>query len=126
MKDATPTTAQARQDRRTPYATEGLAMPGWWLHQWLDTTTRIARVQLAWLDVMAELTRHEADFLKVAARNGERLSRCAWDEATRTDPTILTQCYHKAATEMADAALIKLTKVSELSHDFREQIWDEI
>ncbi|WP_129138406.1 hypothetical protein [Modicisalibacter coralii] len=104
----------------------GDSLPSWWMQQWLESTAPITRMQLAWLQTMSEAMQHEAEFLKVVATSSEKLARCAWDPEALRDPSALSSCYQQAASEVANAAARRFSKVSELSHDLRERIWDEI
>ncbi|MDW5375613.1 hypothetical protein R6258_01650 [Halomonas sp. HP20-15] len=100
--------------------------PYWWLQQWLDTQSRLLRLQLAWLDASADFAHQEAEFIKLTVQASERLSRCGFPGVNDQSPEQLMHCYHRTVNEISEAAYARLRRVSELSHDFREQIWDEI
>lgn len=102
------------------------AMTAWWLHQWLETMAPVARLQMVWLETLGDAMRHEAEFLSALAASGDRLSRCAWNQDLLRDPSTLASCYHGMAGEMTEATLKRMVKVTELSRDFRERIWDEL
>lgn len=101
-------------------------LPYWWLQQCLDAQSRLLRLQLVWLDVTSELVHHEAEFIKLTVQAGERLARCDLSEKNTQGSERLMHCYNRAVNEINDAAFARLRRISELSHDFREQIWDEI
>jgi len=104
---------------------DSASLTTWWMQQWLETSTPLARMQLVWLQALGEAMQHEAEFLKVVASSGEKVSRCLCNQETPT-PAELSSCYQEAALNVADAAMQRFHKVSELSHDLRERIWDEL
>ena len=115
--------ADSRTRKRPAMAAleDNASLTTWWLQQWMETSTPLARMQLAWLQALGEAMQHEAEFLKVVATSGEKVSRCLCNQDTPT-PAELSSCYQEAAMDVADAAMQRFHKVSELSHDLRERI----
>lgn len=103
----------------------GEAMLAWWSQQWLQGATPLARLQLAWMESLAEAMQFEAQYLRALAESGERLAGCHTGEAA-ADPEALQQCYRRLLEDVTDAHLKRLHKVAELSQDFRARVWEEI
>ncbi len=110
-----------------PAASSGpYPLAAWWMHQWLANTAPLIKFQVAYLETLSDAMQHEAEFIKVLAESGDKLARCAQQPDVHQGPSGLAACYQDVAGSMADATLRRFTKVSELSHDFRERIWDEL
>ncbi|WP_136067621.1 hypothetical protein [Modicisalibacter radicis] len=121
-----PLTVLFGDDDQTPPPFQATSLPYWWLRQCLDAQSRLLRLQLVWLDVATEIAQHEVEFIRLTAQAGERMTRCGFNEKSSKSAEQLMHCYNRAVTEINDAAFARLRRISELSHDFREQIWDEI
>ncbi|MBB3330569.1 glucosamine 6-phosphate synthetase-like amidotransferase/phosphosugar isomerase protein [Halomonas campaniensis] len=97
----------------------------WWQQQWMKGGNPMARMQLAWMESMAEAMQFEAQFLKAIAESGERLSKC-FDGEGPTSPEELQECYQKLVQEVSDAQMKRMEHATQLTHDFRKRIWEEI
>ncbi len=97
----------------------------WWQQQWLKGGNPMARMQVAWMESMAEAMKFEAEFLKAIAESGEQLAKC-FDEDGPSNQEELQECYQKLVTSVTDAQKKRMEQSAQLSHDFRAKIWEEI
>lgn len=97
----------------------------WWQQQWTKGVNPMARTQLAWMESLAEVLQFEAEFLKAIAESGERVARC-FDGPQPTTPEEVRACYEKLMKEVSEAQMKRLEQASQLSHDFRKRVWEEI
>lgn len=95
----------------------------WWLHHWMDGSTPMARLQMAWMASAGEAVQAELEFLGACADMQQRWAHCLNREA---DPQALGECYQGLVQEMADAQFKRLHRVSQLPDDFRQQVWEEL
>lgn len=118
-----------------PEGALGVSQPmvDWWLHHYLDSATPVARMQLAWMESLGDAMQLEAEFLSACAASGEKMARCLTDGQTLKDPAAIGEFYRDIVSDVADAHMSRLhahmsslKKVSELSQEFREQLWEEI
>lgn len=98
----------------------------WWMHQWLATMLPFAKAQLSCWEAFGNLMQHEAEFFRTMATSSEQLARCTWDPDMLRDPTAMTSCYQAIAGDMTEATMKRMLRVTELSRDFRECLWDEL
>lgn len=101
-------------------------MMEWWQAQWHKNTAPMARVQLAWMESIAEAMQFEAQFLKAIAESNQRLAGCFQGEDASCTPEEFRASYQQHIQDVTDAHMERLQKATELSMDFRKQIWDEI
>lgn len=100
--------------------------PLWWFQPWLESVDSAVKFQQIWLSTMSDLMQHESEFLTTLMESSSKLAQCAWRFETMKDPSAFASCYHSVANDMAEATLKRMHRVSEMSDDFREQLWDEI
>ncbi|MFC3285403.1 hypothetical protein [Litchfieldella rifensis] len=98
----------------------------WWMQHWMDAATPMARMQLAWMETVGEAIQHEAEFLTACAMSSERMAKCFMDQEMHKDPATLGECYHNMVKQVTDAHLTRMGKVTELSNEFRERVWEEL
>lgn len=96
----------------------------WWAQQWMHSATPMSRLQLAWIENLAQLMQQEAKFLSALAESSRQLSQCY--ETHKGDPSKLNACYQEIANEVADQQMERLKQVATLSHDIRKRIWEEL
>ncbi|MDN3555205.1 hypothetical protein [Halomonas maura] len=101
------------------------AMMQWWSQQWLQGVTPMARMQLAWMESLAEAMQFEAQCLHALAESGQRLSGCINSE-TPANPQDIQECYQQLMHHVTQTHMQRLEKVAELSEDFRNRIWEEL
>ncbi|ATJ82925.1 hypothetical protein ACFPTY_07970 [Halomonas beimenensis] len=101
------------------------AMLQWWSQQWLQGANPLARLQLAWMESLAEAMQFEAQCLHALAESGERMAGCYTGDPTKT-PQELQECYQRLIEDVTQTHMRRLEKVAQLSEDFRKRIWEEI
>ncbi len=100
-------------------------MLSWWQQQWTKGTNPMARMQLAWIESLAETMQLEAQFLKAVAESGEQIAKCLEGEQPKT-PEELQACYQELVQKVSDAQMKRMENAAQLSHDFRKRVWEEI
>ncbi|TDO13924.1 MULTISPECIES: hypothetical protein [Halomonas] len=101
------------------------SMMEWWQKQFSQGTTPMTRIQLAWMQSIAEAMQLEAQFLLTLAESGLKIAKCLEGEAPRT-PAEMQECYQKLINEVTEAQMERMKQAAELSHDFRRRVWEEI
>jgi len=100
-------------------------MMEWWQKQFSQGATPMARMQLAWMQSMAEAMQFEAEFLKALAKSGQKITHSFEGEPPQT-PAEMQERYQQFIKEVTDAQMERMQKAAELSHDFRKCLWEEI
>ncbi|PMR72766.1 hypothetical protein [Billgrantia endophytica] len=99
-------------------------MVEWWTQQLTQGITPMARMQLAWMESLSEIMQQEARFFTALAESSQRLAKCY--EHSKGDPMKMNECYREIAQEIAEQHMQRMEHVTTLSHDFRQQLWEEI
>ncbi|MGM0537368.1 MAG: hypothetical protein ACQEUN_02115 [Pseudomonadota bacterium] len=97
----------------------------WWQKQLAQGATPMTRMQLAWMQSMAEAMEHEAQFLQALAESGQKIAKCFEGEAPQT-PAEMQACYQKLVTEVTEAQMERMKQAADISHEFRRRVWEEI
>ncbi|APX93155.1 hypothetical protein BWR19_09550 [Halomonas sp. 1513] len=97
-----------------------------WLEQWLDANAPAARLQLQWLKAMDKIIESEAEFMLACLNANLRIGECMLDPDRLRSGDTLGDCYQEIMNDVTEASLTRLNKVTELSHDFRQQLWEEL
>ncbi|MGE4532237.1 hypothetical protein [Halomonas sp.] len=97
----------------------------WWQQQWMKGANPMAKAQLAWMESLAEALQFEAQFVRAIAESGERMARCFDGEQPTTSEEVQA-CYEKLVKEVGDAQMKRLEQATQLTHDFRKRLWEEI
>ncbi|QOR38982.1 hypothetical protein HNO52_10985 [Billgrantia diversa] len=84
----------------------------------------MTRIQLAWMECLTDMMQQEARFLAALSTAGEQIGKCY--ETHGTDPQKMQECYEEIAREVADQHMQRLKQVSNLPHEFRRCIWEEL
>ncbi len=100
-------------------------MLSWWQQQWMKGASPMAQMQAAWMESLADAMKFEAQFLKAIAESGEQMTACLKDEQPST-PEEMHACYQKLVKQMTDAHQERMEQATQLSHDFRKRLWEEI
>ncbi len=100
-------------------------MLAWWQQQLAKGGNPMARMQLAWIESLADAMQFEAQFLKAIAESGEQIAKCFDGEQPRT-PEEVQECYQKMVQQISDAQMKRVEHATQLTHDFRKRIWEEI
>ncbi|QTF91201.1 hypothetical protein [Halomonas sp. BM-2019] len=100
-------------------------MLAWWQQQWMQGTHPMARLQAAWMESLAQAMEFEAQYLKAIAESGEQLSQCFGGETPST-PEEVQACYQKLVEQVNGAHVKRMEQAAQLSHDFRQRLWEEI
>lgn len=115
--------------RKTQISNPALAatqpMVEWWQAQW-QSNAPMARIQLAWMESLAEAMKFEAQFLKTVAESNQRMADCFQGGDSPCTPEDFRESYQQLIQEVSDAHMERMQKATELSRDFRKQIWEEI
>ncbi|MCH4565011.1 hypothetical protein MKP05_18085 [Halomonas sp. EGI 63088] len=101
-------------------------MLAWWQQQWLQNASPLARMQLAWMESLAEAMQFEAQYFKAMAESGQRMAECVGGEDAPSTPAEVQECYQKLVKDVTDAQMKRMEKATQLSHEFRERIWEEL
>ncbi|SHE89298.1 hypothetical protein SAMN02745148_01351 [Modicisalibacter ilicicola DSM 19980] len=117
--------------RSTPFPSpladvDAAALPSWWMQQWMESANASARLQLVWLEMLGNAMQQEAEFFKIMAISTEKLAHGAMNQELLGDPTAMAAHYQEVAGEIHEATMNRMHKVTELSKDFRECLWEEI
>ncbi|GHE19651.1 hypothetical protein [Halomonas urumqiensis] len=97
----------------------------WWQEQWLKGPNPVARMQLAWLESMADAMQFEAQFIKALAESSARMSECFEGDAPRTHAE-LQACYQSLVKDITDAHVKRVDFANQLTKEFRQRIWEEL
>ncbi|MEQ6917575.1 hypothetical protein [Halomonas aquatica] len=100
-------------------------MMEWWQKHLSQGATPMARMQLAWMQSMADALQFEAEFLKTLAESGQRLAK-SFDGATPQTPAEMNERYQAIMSEISEAQMERMQKAAELSLEFRRNVWEEI
>ncbi|MGC3872388.1 hypothetical protein ACPF7Z_03830 [Halomonas sp. GXIMD04776] len=100
--------------------------PAWWMQQWMETVNTTTRLQLVWLNMLGSAMQQEAEFFKIMAVSTEKLAHGAMNQDLLRDPSAMVAHYQEVADDITQATMNRMNKVTELSQDFRECLWDEI
>ncbi|MFY0990256.1 hypothetical protein [Halomonas sp. C05BenzN] len=98
----------------------------WWQQQWLQGANPMARMQLAWMESLAEAMEFEAQYLQAMAESGQRLAECFQSDTPPSTPAEVQECYQKLVSDVTDAHMRRMEKATQLSHEFRKRVWEEI
>nr|WP_299240915.1 hypothetical protein [uncultured Halomonas sp.] len=98
----------------------------WWLQQWLEIANTTTQLQLIWWDMLGNAMHQEAEFFKVMANSTEKLARGAMNQELLRNPAAMAAHYQEITGDVTQATMNRMTKVSNLSNDFRRCIWEEI
>ena len=101
-------------------------LPQLWLEQWLDASAPATRLQLQWLRAMDQIIESEATFMLACLNANLRIGECMLDPERLRSESALGDCYQEIMNEVTEASLARLNKVTELSHEFRQQLWEEL
>ncbi|CAH1044794.1 hypothetical protein [Halomonas sp. TD01] len=98
----------------------------WWHHYCLLSTMPIVRCQIAWLENVTQAMQLEAELFQAIAKSSEKLTLCMTDNKKNGNAKELTEHYQEMVKTLTDANLERFAKVSQLSHEFRRSLWEEI
>ena len=100
----------------------------WWYQYqpWMETTNSAAKLQRIWLETFNDAMRHEFEFFSTMATSYSKLTHCMLGLGGAQTSASMASCYQEIASDMTEATLKRMRKVSELSDDLRERIWCEI
>lgn len=100
-------------------------MMEWWQKQFTQGATPMARMQLAWMQSLADAMQFEAQFLQALAESGQKIAQSFEGEPPQT-PAEMQERYQQLISEVTDAQMDRMKKAAELSHEFRQRLWEEI
>ncbi|WP_416140744.1 hypothetical protein ACM26W_10370 [Halomonas sp. HK25] len=100
-------------------------MLAWWQEQWMKGANPMAKMQAAWMESLAEAMEFEAQFLKTVAETGQQMTQCFNHEKPATSDEVHA-CYQNLVKQMTDAQHKRMEQATQLSHDFRKRLWEEI
>ncbi|RUR34727.1 hypothetical protein ELY33_00670 [Vreelandella andesensis] len=98
----------------------------WWQHYCLLSTMPIVRCQVAWLENVTQAMQLEAELFQAIAKSSEKLTLCLTDNNKNCNAKEFTEQYQEMVKTLTDANIERFTKVSQLSHEFRRNLWEEI
>lgn len=97
-----------------------------WLAQCLEASAPVSRLQLSWLKTMDDIVECEVDFMFICMNSCIRMSECLLKPGALHDKASLESCYQDILSDVTEASFARFDKVAELSHEFRQQLWEEI
>ncbi|UXZ55733.1 hypothetical protein LOS15_06815 [Halomonas sp. 7T] len=109
-----------------PWMDSAQPMQAWWHQYCLLSTMPMVRLQIAWLENVTQTMQMEAQLFQALAKNSEKLTLCLTDNPNYCNAAELTEHYHEMVKTLTDANMERLTNVSQLSHEFRRCLWEEI
>ncbi|WP_346798127.1 hypothetical protein R5M92_04375 [Halomonas sp. Bachu 37] len=98
----------------------------WWSQQWLQSTLPLTRMQLVWMENLAQTMQMEAQFMQALMESSEKISQCFWNHQGNTSAAEVTECYQEVVQSLTEAHMERLERVTELTQDFRRSLWEEI
>ncbi|WP_404377941.1 hypothetical protein [Vreelandella aquamarina] len=98
----------------------------WWHYFFLQSAQPVLRLQLVWIESMAQAMQLEADLFHALMQSNITLVECLTQSRKRCTHSELTEHYHELAKTLADAHMDRLAGVTQLSNDFRRCLWEEI
>jgi len=101
-------------------------MQAWWHQYCLLSAMPMIRLQIAWLENVTQTMQMEAQLFQALAKSSEKLTLCLTDNPHHCNAAELTEHYHEMVKTLTDANMERLTNVSQLSHEFRRCLWEEI
>ncbi|CAM4172006.1 hypothetical protein VRRI112168_16655 [Vreelandella rituensis] len=98
----------------------------WWSQQMLQSCVPLIKMQETWLKSLTQAMEVETEFLHTLAESGEKLSQCFTADDGPPSHEEIADCYQHMLNTMKEAHYNRMSKVAELTTDFRRQLWDEI
>ncbi|MGM0983967.1 MAG: hypothetical protein ACQEXG_11160 [Pseudomonadota bacterium] len=100
-------------------------MMEWWKNQFTQGATPMTRMQLAWMQSMADTMQFEAQFLRALAESGQKMAESFSGDTPQT-PAEMQERYQQLVSELTEAQMERMKKATELSNDFRRRVWEEV
>lgn len=114
-------------DSLTPWLSISQPVLQWWMEQSVKGVQPLMNVQLAWLESVSSAMQMEMEFCQAIAESHEKITHCLlMHQSSPKSAEEFTDCYQQAMQGLSNAHLDRLKKVTELSHDFRSALWEEI
>ncbi|WP_434985553.1 hypothetical protein [Vreelandella zhaodongensis] len=101
-------------------------MQTWWQHYCLLSTVPMVRLQVAWLENVTQAMQMEADLFRAIVKSSEKMTQCLTDNNESCGATELTEHYQEMMQTLTEANMERFERVSQLSHEFRRSLWEEI
>lgn len=101
-------------------------MQAWWQQYCLVSMMPLVRLQVTWLENITQAIQMETQLFQAIAKSSEKLTLCLTDNDYSCDAAKLTEHYQEMVKTLTDANIERLAKVSQLSHEFRRCLWEEI
>ncbi|MDZ7852792.1 MAG: hypothetical protein U5L98_09170 [Halomonas sp.] len=108
-----------------PALTAAEPMMEWWQSQFTQGTTPMTRMQLAWMQSMADTMQFEAQFLRALAESGQKMAESMSGDTPQT-PAEMQERYQQLISDLTEAQMERMKKATELSNDFRRRVWEEV
>ncbi len=118
----------AHQHNTTSASSEdpGQLMQTWWHHYCLLSTVPMVRLQVAWLENVTQAMQMEADLFRAVVKSSEKMTQCFTDNNQNCGAAELTEHYQEMVKTLTEANMERFERVSQLSHEFRRSLWEEI
>ncbi|MDR9439227.1 MAG: hypothetical protein RI841_06995 [Halomonas sp.] len=100
-------------------------MMEWWQKQLTQGIRPMTRMQLAWMHSMAETMQFEAQFLQAIAESGQKIAQ-SFEGDTPQTPAEMQERYQQLISDITEAQMERMKRATEISHDFRRCVWEEI
>ncbi|XQU07114.1 hypothetical protein P4544_10315 [Halomonas sp. LY9] len=100
--------------------------PREWQDYYLQSAQPLLRLQLIWLENMTQAIQLEADLFHAITQSNITLMQCLTQNPKRCTHAEMDEHYHSWAKMLTDAHAERIAGVTQLSHDFRRCLWEEI
>lgn len=102
-------------------------MLAWWTEQSTYCMKPITSFHMAWLEGFSQAMQAELEFLQALTESHEKIVRCIIDTPATPDSDLkMANCYQEIIQTLTNANMDRLKKASELAHEFRKSLWEEL
>ncbi|MGM0615262.1 MAG: hypothetical protein ACQES7_06845 [Pseudomonadota bacterium] len=123
----TPNNPWATLTTMNPWFDASQPLLTWWAEQSTQAMQPFAKVQQAWMESMTQAMQAEMQFFQAITASHEKMAQCMMNASgTPESNRKIASCYQEVVQTLADAQMTRLHKASELSHDFRRSLWEEL
>ena len=99
----------------------------WWAEQSTQAMQPFANVQQAWMENMHQAMQAEMQFFQAITASHEKMAQCMMNASgTHESNRKIADCYQEIVQTLADAQMKRLHKASQLRHEFRRSVWEEL
>lgn len=123
----TPNNPWAPLTAMNPWFDASQPLLNWWAEQGTQAIQPFAKVQQAWMESMSQAMQAEMQFFQAITESHEKMAKCMMNASGSPESNRdMADCYQEVVQTLADAQMTRLHKASELSHEFRRSLWEEL